>query len=36
VADLTLSALARADAWLLVEAEREGYAAGEVVEAFAV
>jgi molybdopterin molybdotransferase len=36
VADLTLSALARADAWLLVPAEREGYAAGEVVEAFAV
>jgi molybdopterin biosynthesis enzyme len=36
VADLTLSALAQADAWLLVGAEREGYAAGEVVEAFAV
>lgn len=36
IADLTLAALCAAHAWLLVPAEREGYAAGEVVEAFAV
>jgi molybdopterin biosynthesis enzyme len=36
VADLMLAALCAADAWLLVPADREGYAAGEVVEAFAV
>jgi molybdopterin biosynthesis enzyme len=36
VADLTLAALCAADAWLLVPAGREGYRAGEVVEAFAV
>jgi molybdopterin molybdotransferase len=36
VADLTLAALSAADASLLVPADREGYAAGEVVEAFAV
>lgn len=36
VADLTLAALSAADAWLLVPADREGYAAGEVVEAFAL
>lgn len=36
VADLTLAALSAADAWLLVPADREGYAAGEVVDAFAV
>lgn len=36
VADLTLHTLAQADGWLLVPAEREGYAAGEVVRAFAV
>lgn len=33
IADLTLTALARADAWLAVPAEREGYPAGEVVHA---
>ena len=36
VADLTLATLCAADAWLLVPAGREGYGAGEVVEAFAV
>jgi molybdopterin molybdotransferase len=36
VADLTLAALCAGDAWLVVPAEREGYGAGEVVEAFAV
>jgi molybdopterin biosynthesis enzyme len=36
VADLTLAKLCAAHAWLLVPAGREGYAAGEVVEAFAL
>jgi molybdopterin biosynthesis enzyme len=36
VADLTLAALCAGEAWLVVPAEREGYGAGEVVEAFAV
>jgi molybdopterin biosynthesis enzyme len=34
--DLTLSAIAAADHWLAVPAEREGFAAGELVDAFRV
>ena len=32
--DLTLSAIAAADHWLAVPAESEGFAAGELVDAF--
>ena len=34
IGDITLTAMAQADAWLIVPPESEGFAAGEIVQAF--